>query len=83
MQVSELSRTSPDSPLLQHRHRILLHLPQSSTATQGHLTALAVLNSQVASVMHMETLEVGLIYWGAKIWPTQVAKDKQGLFQIM
>ena len=31
---------------------VLLHLPQSSTATQGHVTALAVLNSKVASVIN-------------------------------
>ena len=65
MQVSELSGTSP---LLQHRHQVLLHLPQSSKATQGHVTALAVLNSQVASAIHMETLEMGVIYWGVQIW---------------
>ena len=72
MQVSELSGTSPDSPLLQHHHRVLLHLPQSSTATQGHVTALAILNSQVASGKHMETLEMGVIYWGFKSGPQKM-----------
>ena len=40
LQVSELSRTSPDTALLQYRHCVLLHLPQSSIASQGQVTAL-------------------------------------------
>ena len=47
LQVAELSESLSDSPLLQHRHRVLLYLPQSDTATQGHVTALGALNSWV------------------------------------
>ena len=50
-------------------------LPCCSTATGSCSTCLspprphrAILNSQVGSGIHMETLEMGVIYWGVQIW---------------
>ena len=55
MQVSELSGTSPHSPQLQ-------------TCPSPPWPHRAILNSQVGSGIHMETLEMGVIYWGVQIW---------------
>ena len=59
LQVTELSGTSPDGPLLQHRHRVLLHLPQSSTAIHGDVTALAILDSHGGRSGHCRILRPG------------------------
>ena len=67
LQVSELSRTSPDTALLQYRHCVLLHLPQSSMATRTHhCTGLTQLPGSLGHT-HENS---GIIFWG--VWAVKV-----------